>query len=96
MTRISQMVMPAPAFAGVKELIKRTIGSDWGEPTCRNRTNFMRGTGLPHKFTSKNDPVFVAEESNSVRSLPVDYLLILQYLLRHPEVGWLESLHLIR
>jgi ATP-dependent DNA helicase RecG len=41
-------------------------------------------------------PSFVAEESNSVRSLPVDYLLILQYLLRHPEVGWLESLHLIR
>jgi ATP-dependent DNA helicase RecG len=38
---------------------------------------------------------FVAEESNSVRSLPVDYLLILQYLLRYPEVGWLERLHLI-
>ena len=24
-------VMPAPAFAGVKELIKKAIGSDWDE-----------------------------------------------------------------
>jgi hemerythrin-like domain-containing protein len=31
MTRIWQMVMPAPAFAGVKELIKKAIGSDWAE-----------------------------------------------------------------
>ena len=31
MTRIWQMVMPAPAFAGVKELIKKAIGSDWDE-----------------------------------------------------------------
>jgi hypothetical protein len=26
MTRIWQMVMPAPSFAGVKELIKKAIG----------------------------------------------------------------------
>jgi len=31
MTRIWQMVMPAPAFTGVKELIKKAVGSDWAE-----------------------------------------------------------------
>ena len=31
MTRIWQMVLPAPAFAGVKELIRKSIGSDWAE-----------------------------------------------------------------
>ena len=35
MTRIWQMVMPAPAFAGVKELIKKAVGSDWAELTHR-------------------------------------------------------------
>jgi hypothetical protein len=35
MTRIWQMVMPAPAFAEVKELIKKAIGSDWAELTRR-------------------------------------------------------------
>jgi len=35
MTRIWQMVMPSPAFAGVKEIIKKTIGSDWAELTRR-------------------------------------------------------------
>lgn len=35
MTRIWQMVMPAPTFAGVKELIKEAIGSDWAELTRR-------------------------------------------------------------
>jgi hypothetical protein len=35
MTRIWQMVMPAPTFAGVKELIKKAIGSDWAELTRR-------------------------------------------------------------
>jgi Hemerythrin HHE cation binding domain len=35
MTRIWQMVLPAPAFAGVKELIKKSIGSDWAELTRR-------------------------------------------------------------
>ena len=35
MTRIWQMVMPPPAFAGVKELIKKFIGSDWAELTRR-------------------------------------------------------------
>ena len=35
MTRIFQMVMPPPAFAGVKELIKKSIGSDWAELTRR-------------------------------------------------------------
>jgi hypothetical protein len=31
MTRIWQMVMPAPAFTDVKELIKKSVGSDWAE-----------------------------------------------------------------
>jgi hypothetical protein len=35
MTRIWQMMMPAPAFAEVKELIKKAIGSDWAELTRR-------------------------------------------------------------
>ena len=35
MTRIYQMMLPAPAFAGVKELIKNAIGSDWAELTRR-------------------------------------------------------------
>jgi hemerythrin-like domain-containing protein len=35
MTRIWQMVMPAPTFAGVKELIKKAIGGDWAELTRR-------------------------------------------------------------
>ena len=33
MTRIWQMVMPAPDFIGVKELIKKSVGSDWAELT---------------------------------------------------------------
>jgi hypothetical protein len=35
MTRIWQMVLPAPAFAGVKELIKKSVGNDWAELTRR-------------------------------------------------------------
>jgi hypothetical protein len=35
MTRIWQMVMPAPAFAGVKELIRKAVGNDWAELTRR-------------------------------------------------------------
>ena len=35
MTRIWQMVMPPPVFSGVKELIKKTIGSDWAELSRR-------------------------------------------------------------
>jgi hemerythrin-like domain-containing protein len=35
MTRIFQMVMPAPVFAGVKEQIKRAVGADWAELTRR-------------------------------------------------------------
>jgi len=35
MTRIWQMLMPPPAFAGVKELIKKAIGNDWAELTRR-------------------------------------------------------------
>ncbi len=31
MTRIWQMVMPAPVFAGVKDLIRQAIGNDWAE-----------------------------------------------------------------
>jgi len=31
MTRIWQMMMPAPVFAGVKELIRKSIGNDWAE-----------------------------------------------------------------
>jgi hypothetical protein len=35
MTRIWQMVMPAPVFTGVKGLIKNSLGSDWAELTRR-------------------------------------------------------------
>jgi hypothetical protein len=35
MTRVWQMVMPAPAFAGVKHLIQEAIGNDWAELTRR-------------------------------------------------------------
>jgi hypothetical protein len=35
MTRIWQMVMPAPAFEGVKQLIHKAIGDDWAELTRR-------------------------------------------------------------
>ena len=35
MTRIWQMVLPAPVFAGVKGLIQKAIGPDWGELTQR-------------------------------------------------------------
>lgn len=37
---------------------------------------------------------FVAEESKRGRGLPVDYLLILQYLLRHPEVDTASASHI--
>jgi hypothetical protein len=35
MTRIWQMVMPAPVFGQVKQLIQKAIGSDWAELTRR-------------------------------------------------------------
>jgi hypothetical protein len=35
MTRIWQMVMPPPAFVGVKQLIQKAVGSDWAELTRR-------------------------------------------------------------
>jgi hypothetical protein len=35
MTRIWQMVMPAPVFSGVKELIRKAVGSDWAELSRR-------------------------------------------------------------
>jgi hypothetical protein len=35
MTRIWQMALPAPAFAGVKTLIHKAIGDDWTELTRR-------------------------------------------------------------
>jgi hypothetical protein len=35
MTRIWQMMMPAPVFAGTKELIRKAVGSDWAELTRR-------------------------------------------------------------
>jgi len=35
MTRIWQMVLPAPAFAGAKQLIQKAIGDDWAELTKR-------------------------------------------------------------
>jgi hypothetical protein len=35
MTRIWQMVMPPPVFAGVKEHIRTSVGSDWAELTRR-------------------------------------------------------------
>jgi hypothetical protein len=31
MIRIMQTVIPAPAFKGIKELIKKAVGSDWEE-----------------------------------------------------------------
>jgi len=35
MTRIWQMMMPAPVFAGTKELIRKAIGNDWAELSRR-------------------------------------------------------------
>ncbi len=35
MTRIWQMKMPQPAFAGLRELIRNAVGSDWAELTRR-------------------------------------------------------------
>jgi Hemerythrin HHE cation binding domain len=35
MTRIWQMVLPAPAFAGVKLLIQKAVGDDWEELSRR-------------------------------------------------------------
>jgi len=35
MTRIWEMVLPPPAFAGVKQLIQKAIGDDWAELTRR-------------------------------------------------------------
>ena len=35
MTRVFQMVMPAPTFAGVKQMIQKAIGDDWAELTRR-------------------------------------------------------------
>ena len=35
MTRIWQIMMPAPVFAGTKELIKKAIANDWAELTRR-------------------------------------------------------------
>ena len=35
MTRILQMVMPAPVFSGAKAIIRKAIGSDWAELTRR-------------------------------------------------------------
>ncbi len=35
MTRIWQMVIPAPVFANVKQLIHKAIGADWAELTRR-------------------------------------------------------------
>ena len=35
MTRIWQMVMPAPVFSAVKELIRKAVGSDWAELSRR-------------------------------------------------------------
>jgi hypothetical protein len=31
MTRIWQTVMPAPVFAGMKQLIQKALGNDWAE-----------------------------------------------------------------
>jgi hypothetical protein len=35
MTRIWQVALPAPAFAGVTRLIRTAIGNDWTELTRR-------------------------------------------------------------
>jgi len=39
MTRIWQMVLPAPAFAGVKLLIQKAVGDDWVELSRRLALN---------------------------------------------------------
>jgi NRPS condensation-like uncharacterized protein len=38
MTRIWQMVMPAPVFIGVKQLIHAAVGDGWDEMVRRNPT----------------------------------------------------------
>ena len=38
MTRIWQMVMPPPVFAGVKQLIRAAVGDGWAEMIRRNPT----------------------------------------------------------
>lgn len=38
MTRIWQMVMPPPVFAGVKQLIRTAVGDNWAEMIRRNPT----------------------------------------------------------
>jgi NRPS condensation-like uncharacterized protein len=35
MIRIMQAVIPAPAFSGTKELIRKAVGNDWDELTHR-------------------------------------------------------------
>jgi hypothetical protein len=35
MTRVWQMLMPPEAFAGVKKLVQKAVGDDWGELTQR-------------------------------------------------------------
>lgn len=35
MTRVWQMLMPAEAFAGVKQLVQKAVGDDWAELTRR-------------------------------------------------------------
>lgn len=43
MTRIWQMNLPPPAFAGVKELIKKAVGDDWSELQRRIPTLLGQG-----------------------------------------------------
>ena len=43
MTRIFQMMLPAPAFEGVKELIKKAVGPEWAELTRRIPTLLSDG-----------------------------------------------------
>jgi hypothetical protein len=46
MTRIWQMVMPAPAFAGVKELIKKAIGKRLARTHASQLNRFYAGDGI--------------------------------------------------
>ena len=63
MTRIWQMVMPAPVFAGVKQLIQKAVGNDWAELTRRNRD--ARG-----EATSSQPSCFARISAPPVRTTP--------------------------
>ncbi len=65
-TRIWQMVMPAPAFDGVKELIKKATGSDWAEltrwiPTLEAAIRPVSGPHYSPEFLPLRAPLFYVQ-----------------------------------